>query len=240
MFKRFTDTDKWDRPWYRRLSPAEKCAWEYVVSKCDNVGVWIFDPDGAEFNIGESIDWDGFRERCNGNISIIDGGKWWVSDFCRFQYGELHEESNSPTTRSYIKLLKNHRLWIAYSKGMDTLQDKDKDKEKDKDKDKEKREKINALGSLENVHLSETELSKLDETYGEHIRSDYVERLSTWKPNAQRKVKNDYATLLTWIRKDKIPKLPPKESPCPLCGGKVIDGQCRNAECPQYGDGGTK
>ena len=67
--------------------------------------------------------------------------KIWIVDFCNFQYGPLNEENlgNKPH-QSYIALLKKHRLWIDYTKGMPTLSNrvKEKEKEKDKEKDKEK------------------------------------------------------------------------------------------------------
>ena len=144
MFKRFNDTDRWKKPWYRKLTPAEKCAWEYITSECDNVGVWEADTDTADFIIGEAIDWQAFGVKCNGNIHIMPNGKWWLVDFCKFQYPKLEEHTTSRPLLSYIALLKNHGLWEAYLKGIhtlsiplpnpiDTLQDKDKDKEQDKD-----------------------------------------------------------------------------------------------------------
>lgn len=152
MFKRFFDCDKWDKPWYRDLTPGEKCAWEYITSKCDNVGVWIPDYKGADFAIGENIDWDGFIAKCNGNIEIMANGKWWIVDFCRFQHKDLAEGSKSKPIMSYIELLKSHGLWelfnqktiplaypmdtlsIGYGKGMDSLQGKGKGKGKGRGK----------------------------------------------------------------------------------------------------------
>jgi len=125
--KRFTDTEIWNKPWYRKLPPEMKCAWDYVVDHCDNVGVWIPDFEIAEVFIGTKIDWDQVLERCNGNIKVMECGKWWVVDFCDFQYGELKE--TCPPHRSYLSLLKKHSLLIPYSKGSYTLQEKEKEKD---------------------------------------------------------------------------------------------------------------
>ena len=153
MAKRFTDTVLWEKEWFAELSPAEKCAWFYIKDRCDSVGVWEPSLTIANFYIGEKIDWDAFRTKCNGNISILDNGKWWLVDFCFFQYGILSVESTSPTTKSYIKTLQKHglldrvlegypkgidRVSIAYPKAIDSPKDKDKEKDKDKVKDKEK------------------------------------------------------------------------------------------------------
>ena len=144
MAKRFTDTVLWDKPWYTTLTPAEKCAWGFIKDKCDQVGVWEPNFFIADTYIGEKIDWQSFREKCNGNIIVLKNGKWWLVDFCSFQYGELSETSKAPPVKSYIRLLKKHGLWELYQKGIDTLSipyakgsdtPKDKDKEKDKEKD---------------------------------------------------------------------------------------------------------
>lgn len=147
MFKRFHDTDKWKRPWYRKLSPAYKCFFDYITSECDNVGVWIPDFETAEYFIGGELDIDLFLKSVNENIKIMDNGKWWIVDFCRFQYVQLDERSTSNCIKSYINLLKSHGLWELYLENIQPLnkptcrlQDKDKEKDKDKDKDKDKEE----------------------------------------------------------------------------------------------------
>ena len=129
--KRFFDTAIWDKPWYRKLPPKNKVAWAYLTAKCDNVGVWVPDFEAAEFFIGETVDWDEFIASTNGNVKVLDSGKWWLTDFVTFQYGTLSDACKPHL--SYIALLKKHRLWKGYRKGINTLQDKDKDKDLEKD-----------------------------------------------------------------------------------------------------------
>lgn len=157
MSKRFTDSVLWEKEWFTELSPAEKCAWFYIKDRCDPVGVWEPSFTIANFYIGEKIDWEAFRSKCNGNISVLENGKWWLVDFCLFQYGILSEVSTSKTTIYYIKMLIKHGLWDrvkeSYPKGIDTLsiaypktihslkeKEKDKDKEKGKEDLREKRQ----------------------------------------------------------------------------------------------------
>ena len=135
MGKRFTDTAIWDKEWYRKLLPAEKVAFNYIKDRCDNVGVWCPDTELAEFIIGESVDWEAFLSKLNSNIVVLDNGKWWLSDFCDFQYGELTDTCKPH--QSYIKLLKKHSLWKGYVKGIHPLPSRAKEKDKDKEKDKE-------------------------------------------------------------------------------------------------------
>lgn len=130
--RRFIDTELWLKPWFRKLSPAEKCAWVYLTTRCDNVGVWEPDFEMADYVIGDHIEWDSFMDRCKNNIHLMDNGKWWLVDFCSFQHTDLDPDSNSKPIKSYIALLKKHNLWITYTKGMDNFQGKGKGKGKGK------------------------------------------------------------------------------------------------------------
>lgn len=145
MSKRFFDTDLWiNKPWFVELSPAEKSAWYYLMSTCDNVGIITPVFNIADMLIGAAIDWESFPSKVNGNIRILENGKWWLIDYCTFQHPDLSEESTSKPVKSYVALLKKHDLWIEYTKGMDRVWISSKDKEqervrvKDKDKEQEK------------------------------------------------------------------------------------------------------
>ena len=193
MFKRFHDADKYDKPWYRKLTCAETCAWDFITSKCDNVGVWTPDYEGGEFFIGEELDWDMFRERCNGNIEVLEDGKWWLTDFCLFQYPELSEETSSNALRSYINLLKKHNLWERYRKGTSTLQDKDKDKDSINPN-------INILiGEFQNVKLSPDDFDKLGAEYGETKRTEIIDKLSAYKKSKGKTYKSDIGAIRQWV-----------------------------------------
>jgi hypothetical protein len=109
MPKRFRDTEIWQKPWFRKMTPALKVAWDYVLDHCDGVGVWVPDLEAAEFYIGDKVDWAGLREAVNGNIETLENGKWWVVDFCCFQHGDFLT-GNSNAVKSYRKLAISHGL----------------------------------------------------------------------------------------------------------------------------------
>ena len=146
MPKRFADTELWSKEWFMNLAPAEKCAFQYIAAKCDNVGVWSPNYRLAEFVIGSEIAWLELPEKINSNVVILDSGKWWLTDFCRFQYGDLTPDCRPH--KSYIELLKKHGLWDAFLKGIDrvsvplakgTRKGKELDKDKEKEQEKEKK-----------------------------------------------------------------------------------------------------
>lgn len=71
------------------------------------------------------------------------------------------------------------------------------------------------FGEFQNVQLSIIEHQKLTERYGPETTGDYIERLSCWLKNTRKKRPCHYATILTWIRKDKTIEAakPPSSTP---------------------------
>jgi len=159
MPKRFTDTDIWKKKWFRKLSPTGKIAFKYIMDTCDNVGVWDGDTEVADFLIGEDIDWTSLVEKINGNIQILDCGKWWVVDFVRFQHSDMFSGSQSNACKSYVRLLQKHNLFInfpelfqAYGKPSASQYEAPKEQEQEKVKDKV-RERVKE--KEKNVHTRE-------------------------------------------------------------------------------------
>jgi len=173
MPKRFTDSAIWDKTWFRRLSPAEKCAFIYIKDKCDCVGVWDADFEVAEFQIGSQIDWQKLIEKVNGNIEILTSGKWWLCDFCRFQYGEL--KISCAPHKKYVEMLEKHRLLErvakGYVKGSHTLQEEEEEEEEEKEKEKEKEKGV--LGKRETGDIPYAEIiADLNLQAGMNYKSD--------------------------------------------------------------------
>ena len=139
MSKRFTDTDLWQKPWFMALTPEEKTAWFYLKDHCDAVGVWTPNERLANFQIGAEIDWQELAGKCNGNVELLENGKWFLPDFCFFQYGVLSKNCK-PHVR-YIADLEKHGLFErvskGYRKGLETLEEKEQEKEKEKEKEED-------------------------------------------------------------------------------------------------------
>ena len=235
MPKRFTETDKWRKTWFRNLSCAEKAAWFYITESCDAVGVWDADTELAEYLIGEKIDWKGFVDKTNGNIEVLQNGKWWLVDFCEFQYKDLSEHSESRPIQSYIRLLKKHGLWGRFKglpKGMDSVQEQEKEKDKIKKKT-----------YAPAVSMTEKEYAKLVGDYGQTLTNTAVDILSNWKKAKGKTYKSDYHAILTWAmekaggKSREELKIPPRAQHCPKCGKSLANeiknrsSHCYSREC---------
>ena len=141
--KRFFDTAIWRKEWFMDLSPNEKSAWFYIISECDNVGVWSPNFKLAEFTISGGVDWESFAKKLNGNVKILPNGKWWFVDFCAFQHPDLSDDSTSNAIRSYVSLLKKHGLWGKYQQlgnSTPTVHDTSRDRDREQDRDREEEE----------------------------------------------------------------------------------------------------
>lgn len=110
MAKRFTDSKKWDKPWYKKLPAKYKCLWDFITSKCDLAGVWEIDFDGASYHIGEPVSERDAQRFFKDHIYIINPRKWFVVDFIKFQYGENPLNPKSPIHKKVLEILTKYSL----------------------------------------------------------------------------------------------------------------------------------
>lgn len=117
MAKRFTDTDKWNRPWFRNLPQAYKLLWLYIIDHCDIAGVWYVDMKMANFKLDCRINEVLARTHLGKQIEILgDGQRWLIKDFVAFQYGENLSGGNR-LHAAVISTLEKHGLSIGKVKG---------------------------------------------------------------------------------------------------------------------------
>ena len=151
MPKRFTDTAKWEKMWYRKLPPITKCFWSYLLDRCNHAGIWEVDFEFAENYIGAPLDKSAIKKTLGERvIELQDGDKWFVPDFLCFQYVTLN--ANNKIHNSVLAILEKEsavchlpqgllRVSKGLDKGLARVKDKDKEKAKDiakaKGKDKE-------------------------------------------------------------------------------------------------------
>lgn len=108
MAKRLKDTEVWRKKWFRVLPPKYKCFWFYVLDCCDLIGKWSVDFEQASFMIGEEINEQEASEIFKNQILILEDNKWFIEEFCYFQYGLVLNEK-SPIHKKIKDLLLLHK-----------------------------------------------------------------------------------------------------------------------------------
>lgn len=111
MAKRFTDTDKWKKPFIRSLTLTEKLLWFYILDDCDIAGLWQVDFEVAEIRIGSKLDKKAIMKSFGDAIIEIDNGeKWFIPSFIEFQYGSQLSKTNN-IFKSIDKILTRYDLY---------------------------------------------------------------------------------------------------------------------------------
>ncbi|QDP55056.1 MAG: hypothetical protein Tp1111SUR768151_25 [Prokaryotic dsDNA virus sp.] len=197
MSKRFTDTTKWKRVWFRKLKPEHKVFWFYLLDQCCHAGIWEVDFEQAEFFCGKLVESE-IREVFKKQILEFDNGKrWFIQDFIDFQYGELNDKVNAH--RSAINRLKKFKLYNIDEpliKSSLTLDSRVKDKDKDKDKDKVNNKRPKNLNEVK-AYFKEKGINVDAEKFFDYYESQ------GWKKANGRPVVNWKRCISTWKTDEK-------------------------------------
>jgi hypothetical protein len=144
MAKRFTDTDKFIDPWFRRLSTQNKLLWDWMLCNCDHAGIITIDFEFVEMVLRERFDDRVLDEHFSERVIKLSPAKYFIPKFLRFQYGKLNPQSKVHASviqrlrdegiiyndSDSIKEIENNARVIEYGKGMDTIKAKEKAKAK--------------------------------------------------------------------------------------------------------------
>ena len=149
IIKRFTETLKWSKPWFRQLEPRHKLLWQWMCDTCDNAGILDADWGLASFQIGFDFSFNASDIAIFGDrIVSLPCGKVWIRSFIEFQVSTLSREckAHGPIFTSLDKhgIDPDSLSLIGYPIGYkdnshrvcNTLKEKEKDKDKELDKEK--------------------------------------------------------------------------------------------------------
>jgi hypothetical protein len=164
MAKRFFDTELIEKDWYLELNLAEREIVRLAMAKCDCVGVWKPSRRIAEAIAGP-VDIDAIPNKTEGNIEIMPGGKWFIVDFCAFQYGKL-----TPTCaphKKYISLLIEYGLYERVLKTFERVIEKPV---RLQEEEEEEEEEISSL-SISSLNSLEPKVSNGSNRINMHIGS---------------------------------------------------------------------
>lgn len=129
MSKRFTDTEKWNKRWFRLLSPSDKCLWMYLCDTCDLVGVCEPDFERASFHLNGVVSKETL-EKFGDRVEWLPNGKLWIIGYVEFQYRVLDTlcRAHKPVFTLLNKYGLTDRVLHSLS---NRVQEKDKEKEKE-------------------------------------------------------------------------------------------------------------
>ena len=194
MAKRFMDNSIFEKQWFRELPVRLKIVWFYLINKCDHAGILNdLDVGLLSYQIGDNYTIDEILEAFNDNIEQIGDNKFYLTKFCKFQYGELNP--NVKVHKSVIKLLDKHN--IELDNPLVSVKDKDKDKGKDINTKKEEFAK-RVEKEVFDMHLDPNMIKEFIEYWTEHNDGGRVlryeqqsifnirKRMSTWVKNSKR------------------------------------------------------
>jgi len=105
--KRFTQTTKWDDPWFWELSPKAKLLWVFICDHCDYAGIIEISLRIASAKIGDEVTHEHLSELLV-KLRELSPGKYLIPGFIKFQYGQL-----SPDCKPHLPVyqsLEKHRL----------------------------------------------------------------------------------------------------------------------------------
>lgn len=232
MAKRFTDTDKWKKPWFNNLELKAKLAWIYILDECDSRGVWIANFGLMSFQCGFKITENDFTEWFGSKVKKFDDDKYYIRSFVDFQYGALSALNNAhkPILALFRKYpdLHNHAASSHDSFGYEENNQKigvylaphegpigplsgaqDKDKEKDKDKEEK--------NIVENVTASRKDAERLtpervveiwNENAGDvfgRVRGLNEKRIRLLKARIKEYPDPlDFVAAITWLKQDEF------------------------------------
>ena len=176
MAKRFTDSRKWDDPFFVELPNKYKLLWYFILDKCNHAGIFEFSKRLVDFNLNDSYTKNEILEVFNGRIEVLKSGKWFIKKFICYQYGELSEANRAHN--SVINILQKEGAYKGLISPIQGYKDKDKDKDKD---------------IIKRMSEFKKEISAFD--YPDELKSDFFDY---WSELNKSKTKMRFQLQKTW------------------------------------------
>lgn len=194
MYKIFTDADKWDKKWFRKIEPKYKCFWLYILDKSSRAGVWEVDFESVNFFINDKIDINKVKEIFSSRITELrNGKKWFIKNYVLFQYGRLTENNNMHI--GIIQELKRYGIKLK-----DGIITSSKEKSEKPSAKKDKTVGDNAMEYLINIPDDDIKVFKEKFKISEKVIREQGERARDWCMSSGKRKKDYNAFLRNWIR----------------------------------------
>lgn len=114
--KRFTETTKWNDPWFEALPSIYKLFFLFLCDSCDNAGVWNVSLRTAKHFVDPAIELDEALSAFGNRVEDIGNDKWFLVKFISFQQKNILNEA-IPAHLNIIRLLEKHGLYQRFMGG---------------------------------------------------------------------------------------------------------------------------
>jgi hypothetical protein len=222
MPRRFTITEKWDKPWFMQLSPYAKLLFLYLADRCDLAGIWEINTLMASLQTGltssqvEKAENELLTEYAGERKVIRGQDHLWLVQFVRHQRNlPLNPENRAHT--GIITSLAEHSATFGFDlrKSLETNElprglegawkplPRGSSTSKGKGtlllEDKSLREETK-IRHLEFVLLTAQEYEKLCTQFGKEGADDRIRVLNEGIGSKGYRYKSHYYTILSWDR----------------------------------------
>jgi len=207
--KRFTETQKWTDPWFRRLSGAAKLIWFYAVDHCDAIGIVELDLEFISMDCSLKCNDKNVAE-LGDRLQKIGTNRYFIPKFIGFQYGKLssacrpHEKIiEAIQSHSLVSTPSGYRYPCEDLKGMDRVLDgvPDTPQEQDRIKTGKEQDKNKTRGT----HAELEEFCRANGLFPRDV--DYL--WNRWEgngwQNANKPIKDWRATVRAWKAQQYLP-----------------------------------
>ena len=113
MAKRFYDSNKYEKAWFRNLSPDLKCVYDYCICVCNHGGILSIDIEDMVFRIkpATALSLELIQETFKDKFVFLTENKIFIPKFIYWQYKNELTPSN-PVHRCVYGLFKENGIRI--------------------------------------------------------------------------------------------------------------------------------
>ena len=91
MAKRFTQTEKWKKDWYRELGSKWRDVWNFLLDDCNHAGIWEVSLANLHHFTGQRVTIAEIQEKFGNRVLYLADNKLFIRTFFEFQYGAARE-----------------------------------------------------------------------------------------------------------------------------------------------------
>ena len=112
MGRRMVETDRWNKPWYRKLGPHGRDIWNWLNDNVELSGVWEIDLERFSFEVGFDVTMEQIEKVFGDRIRKLPDNKLWIPAIANFQNPALSDKCNAHI--KIIARMKQLGIWDEY------------------------------------------------------------------------------------------------------------------------------